>query len=102
MSDPLLRLKQESGIAPGLYEHYKGGLYVVQQDWASIDSEVHGHNHLLVTYFSLTKCCQFTRPASHFTEQVMVDGEYKPRFRSLSRDHAMEIMLRIGRYLHPS
>lgn len=65
---------------PGLYRHYKGGLYTVMDvarhsetgEWLVVYRPEYGERLLWV------------RPLAMFLEQVEVDGRQLPRFASVS------------------
>jgi hypothetical protein len=65
-------------IAPGLYEHYKGGRYKV--------IEVARHSETLepmVVYRALYGAFElWVRPASLFIELITIDGVQRPRFKA--------------------
>lgn len=69
-------------LAPGLYRHYKGGLYEVL--------EVARHSETLeplVVYRALYGARGlWVRPAGMFRETVTVDGQQQPRFALQPRD----------------
>jgi len=64
-------------LEPGLYQHYKGGMYDVTgvarhsetEQWLVVYQPQYGERGLWV------------RPLEMFTEQVTVAGETMPRFR---------------------
>ena len=62
---------------PGLYRHYKGGLYEV------IDTARHSETLEPMTVYRALYGAQglWVRPAAMFTEQVMIDGMLQPRFQ---------------------
>lgn len=62
-------------IKPGLYRHYKGGLYEVLSIATHSESQ-----EALVIYRSLSVGQVWARPCSMFTEFVSVDGQDLPRF----------------------
>ena len=66
-------------ITPGLYEHFKGGLYQV------ISVARHSENEqLMVVYRALYgELGLWVRPISMFSEQVQHNGERRPRFKRL-------------------
>lgn len=64
-----------STLPPGLYRHYKGGLYQVLHLARHSETE-----ELLVVYRSLAEGGVWVRPAAMFLEHV----DSKPRFERLS------------------
>lgn len=66
-----------TSLQPGLYRHYKGGLYNVMgtarhsetEEWLVVYQPQYGERGLWV------------RPLDMFTEQVWVEGKSVPRFR---------------------
>ncbi|MFC3531291.1 DUF1653 domain-containing protein [Vogesella facilis] len=69
-------------LPAGRYQHYKGGLYQVLGVARHSESA-----ELLVVYRPLYgEMALWVRPLSMFTEQVLVAGEWQPRFRLLQAD----------------
>lgn len=63
-------------ITPGIYQHYKGGLYRVYEVATHSETE-----EPLVVYRPLYgEGKLWVRPLSMFTETVLVDGKHQPRF----------------------
>lgn len=66
-------------LEPGLYEHFKGGLYQVMS--VARDSE---NEQQVVVYRALYgDLGVWVRPLSMFTEQIEHNGELRPRFKRL-------------------
>jgi hypothetical protein len=65
---------------PGLYRHYKGGLYQV------IDSARHSETLEPMTVYRALygEHGLWVRPAAMFAEMVDVDGVTRPRFEKIS------------------
>lgn len=63
-------------VPPGLYRHYKGGLYEV------VDTARHSETlGPMVVYRALYgERGLWVRPAAMFTETVVIDGRSQPRF----------------------
>lgn len=66
-------------LEPGLYEHFKGGLYQL------VSIARHSENEeLMVVYRALYGDAGFwVRPLSMFIEEIDCDGELRPRFKRL-------------------
>jgi hypothetical protein len=64
---------------PGLYRHYKGGLYQV------IDTARHSETLEPMTLYRALYGARglWVRPAAMFLEQVCIDGQHVPRFEWL-------------------
>ena len=77
MSDhpPLSTAAQE--FVPGIYEHYKGDLYMAM--FVARSSEERDQE--FVVYQSLKKGHVWVRPLKMFLEDVEVDGHNQPRFK---------------------
>lgn len=69
----------------GMYQHYKGGLYVVLSLARFATNGPHdGETH--VVYYSLEKRQLFTREMSDFIKKVTwPDGAVRPRFELMGR-----------------
>lgn len=72
-----------SYVTPGLYKHYKGGLYrVLFTAWESTNER---ERELLIVYVSLEKGMINVRRKEEFDETVeQPDGEKWPRFKFVS------------------
>ena len=70
-------------IKPGLYRHFKGGLYEV------IGTATHSETQeLMVVYRALYgECGLWVRPASMWNETVDRDGYHGPRFRFIGEEN---------------
>ncbi|BDI22236.1 DUF1653 domain-containing protein [Herbiconiux sp. L3-i23] len=67
----------EENIAPGLYQHYKGGRYEVLHNARHSETE-----EQLVVYRALYGAGGvWVRPTAMFAETVEIDGVPVPRFR---------------------
>jgi hypothetical protein len=66
-------------IAPGTYQHYKGGLYKV------IAMALHSETlETMVIYEALYQAgLNWVRPAKMFLENVEINGQSIPRFKAL-------------------
>ncbi len=74
-------------VNPGLYLHYKGGLYVVLSSATHTET---GEN--LVIYFSKDNSTHWwARPASHFQEHIEKNNTLIPRFRFIRKLNNLEI-----------
>ena len=62
-------------VAPGLYRHYKGGLYDVVEVATHTETE-----ERLVIYRDRKKGRLWARPLAMWLEEVEVDGVRVPRF----------------------
>ena len=65
---------------PGLYRHYKGGLYEV------LDTVRHSETLEPMTLYRALYGQRglWVRPAAMFSEEVVVDGERRPRFKPVA------------------
>lgn len=69
------------GIPPGLYRHYKGGIYDV------LGVALHSEEDTAMVVYISDKGFLWVRPASMFTEMVTdVNGASVPRFNLLRRN----------------
>jgi len=68
--------KEAQDFKPGLYRHYKGGLY--QAFFVARNSEARQEE--FVVYQSQEKGYVWVRPLGMFLENVQVDGKTIPRF----------------------
>lgn len=75
----------EPTVTPGIYRHFKGGRYEV------IGTARHSETEdLMVVYRAHSGSAElWVRPASMFTEQVLVDGELVARFERIESDEPM-------------
>ena len=64
-------------ITPGLYRHFKGGLYEILGTARNSENE---DEELLVVYRSVATNDMWVRPVSKFTNKVFVDGFEVNRF----------------------
>ena len=77
-------IKRRSGgglvmVSPGLYEHFKGGLYQVTDIARDSESEQE-----MVVYRALYgDLGMWVRPVSMFTEKLECGGQVRPRFKRL-------------------
>ncbi len=80
MLDSLPPLSETAqNFKPGLYRHYKGGMYrALFVGRSSEDREQE-----FVVYQSLEKGIVWIRPLGMFLEMVEVDGQRKPRFERI-------------------
>ena len=67
---------QAQGFKPGVYEHYKGGLY----DALFVGRSSEAREEEFVVYRSQEKGFIWIRPLAMFLGSVMIDGAEKPRF----------------------
>ncbi len=67
-------------IAAGLYRHYKGGLYQV----LALARHSETREPMVVYQALYGEYGHWVRPASMFTETVVVDGNTVPRFAAYS------------------
>ena len=74
------KLPSITPIDPGLYRHYKGGLYEV------IDTARHSETLEPMTVYRALYGEQglWVRPAAMFAETVEVDGTVRPRFEKIA------------------
>lgn len=65
-------------VRPGLYRHYKGGLYEV------LDTVRHSETLEPMTLYRALygERGLWVRPAPMFLEKVLVDGQLRPRFEA--------------------
>ena len=65
---------------PGLYQHYKGGMYQV------VDTVRHSETLEPMTLYRALYGAQglWVRPAAMFGESVNIDGLQQPRFKRIS------------------
>ena len=80
------RLLVNNYQGPGLYEHYKGGLYDVgplarHSEWT--DLKEHGEEYMFVSYREYGGDQHWIRPLNMFNEQVTTEGGLVPRFARL-------------------
>lgn len=83
MSDILEPSALAKSFKPGIYRHYKGGLYhamFVARSEAERDQE-------FVIYKSLLKGLIWIRPLALFMGEVEVDGKMQPRFKLVEEEH---------------
>ena len=72
-------------LPPGLYRHFKGGLYEV------LDTVIHSETlETYVLYRPQGTGPWWIRPYGMFTELVELDGEWVPRFKALPHGWATE------------
>lgn len=69
-------------LQPGLYRHYKGGLYSVLGVARHSETE----ESLVVYQPQYGERGLWVRPLEMFTEQVMLDGKPVPRFQYLDAE----------------
>lgn len=70
-----------------LYQHYKGGLYIVTEQYAvNTDAPaLHDPTHHFVHYYDIQQDGQgFVRPFEEFHEKVEHEGKTGPRFRFIA------------------
>ena len=65
-------------VPPGLYRHYKGGLYEV------IDTVRHSETLESMTLYRALygECGLWVRPATMFLEMIEFEGRLRPRFEA--------------------
>ena len=70
---------------PGLYRHYKGGLYQV------LDMVRHSETLEAMTLYRALYGARglWVRPAAMFLEEVVIEGQRQPRFQRLG-DYSVE------------
>jgi hypothetical protein len=73
-------------IEPGLYRHYKGGLYAVLAVARHSETE-----EVFVIYRAYQGGQLWIRPLSMFSEQVLINDRWVPRF-----EHVIELPNRQG------
>lgn len=66
-------------LKPGMYRHYKGGMYIVFGVARHSSNDKQGEEPMVV-YWSVTKQCLWVRELREFTATVEVGGEQVPRF----------------------
>lgn len=66
-------------VTPGIYEHYKGKKYLVLG--TAKHSETLEELVVYVCLYDNDDQPLWVRPVSMFTEDVVVDGEARPRFK---------------------
>jgi hypothetical protein len=73
-------MNETPSIQPGLYQHYKGGLYKV------LDIARHSETGEFMVVYESQKSDQklWVRPYKMFTENVTAEGKKIPRFKFLS------------------
>jgi hypothetical protein len=76
------------GFKPGVYRHYKGGLYI------TLAASVHEETlELLVHYYSVERKTRWTRTLTNFGGAVEVNGAMFPRFVLERRPTFEEVLL---------
>ena len=70
-------------ITPGRYRHFKGGLYKVHA------VAEHSETHELLAIYSKEGGTCWARPITMFEEDVIVDGEQKPRFERVEEEEGI-------------
>ena len=93
MSHMLQEQESTGDLLSGMYEHYKGGKYVVLGVAAVSDNNVEENSKLVVVYVSLDATRpgprMRTRDYAEFVEQVKwPDGEYNYRFKYVGNIHS--------------
>lgn len=79
-----------------LYQHFKGGLYIVTSDGSLDATNGHEQSDLRVTYYGCADGGCYNRERSEFHENVEHEGKTGPRFRVIA--DAADIMPKGG---HP-
>lgn len=67
----------DAEVLPGLYRHFKGGLYEVQAVGKLVDSE----RQFVVYRERNNEHCVYLRDKAEFLDHVIVNGSSIPRFR---------------------
>jgi hypothetical protein len=69
-----------------LYQHYKGGLYIVPGEERAIDAtnDTPRGDRAVVVYYSIPEEKAFVRDAYEFNENVEHKGKTGPRFRFIA------------------
>jgi len=70
-----------------LYQHFKGGLYIVTDSYSVDTASVLDHNECFVHYFDAlggAGAQGFVRPWKEFHENVEHEGKVGPRFRVIA------------------
>jgi hypothetical protein len=67
-----------------LYQHYKGGLYIVTNPETLNATNEAQHGEIFVFYTCLQDNVSFVRPLSEFHENVEYEGRTGPRFRFIA------------------
>jgi len=62
-------------ISPGIYKHYKGGMYKVHFTAHYKDEDI-----IMVIYESVVHGTLYVRPLEEFTSYVVEDGNRVPRY----------------------
>lgn len=70
-----------SNFKTGVYQHYKGGKYLVLG--VAKHSETKEDLVVYVTLYENDMASMWVRPLAMFTENVTVDGKNVPRFRKI-------------------
>lgn len=67
-----------------LYQHFKGGLYIVTDMTTKDSTNREGNGVNLVSYFSLEMQAHYVRRYDEFHESVEYEGKTGPRFRFIA------------------
>lgn len=73
-----------SNFETGVYQHYKGGKYLVLG--IAKHSETKEDLVVYITLYENDMASMWVRPLAMFTENVMVDGKSVPRFRKINEE----------------
>lgn len=73
-----------SNFETGVYQHYKGGKYLVLG--VAKHSETKEDLVVYVTLYENDMASMWVRPLTMFTESVVVDGKSVPRFRKIDEE----------------
>ena len=73
-----------SNFETGVYQHYKGGKYLVLG--VAKHSETKEDLVVYVTLYENDMASMWVRPLTMFTENVTVDGKSVPRFRKIDEE----------------